>query len=960
MLNLDPALFPKLTTRKALVIVDAQNDFLSPDGALPVTLPHNLTAHILDLVKAFRPYGDIIWVRSVYEESRDPEDESISTSDAPMIGGRRAVARGRRPQANPHDQPSSECPEAFLTAGGQNRPACVRRGTSGAELPGALKEILEKKDLSFVKSHYSAFRSEELLQRLRMKFVTEIFVCGTMTNIGIQASAMDAASHGLDITIVEDCCGRRSSMRHANALKQIVKTTGCEVISAEEVVEKLKPKEKKESKETLRIPRTPAPAPASELSSFANASIDDVLPAEKSEAHSSPPRGPSAAASRLSPGAKAEKKLKTIGADEPEMRGKTRPQAARSRTSEMTLEDAMSSLTMGSAKSTNGFKTGKARNKDQKSSKRAPPRTEDKTEGVEDESKTSPTDTGTQSSSHAMKDFPNQGNPAVEETAAEKRLHHNTESSVSDHNTESSVSDPYGERDTRIHYNVLPDDLVAGIFDKLRDEVQWLRMSHQGGEVPRLVAVQGEVGKEGDIPIYRHPADESPPLLPWTSTVKQIKDVVEKKVGHPLNHALIQLYRGGNDYISEHSDKTLDIAKDSYIVNVSLGAERQMVFRTKRPPKEAKETTTVTDESKGPPEPTVANGGSGGTKRTKQSAQLPHNSMCQMGLQTNMRWLHAIRQDKRLDREKTPAELAFGGARISLTFRKIGTFLDREGAHIWGQGATGKGREEAHKVANGAGPEAVRMIQAFGRENQSSEFDWEAHYGAGFDVLNLSTSPRLFTSSDGVANWRVQVMLAEYGVGYAKGSLAPVSAVKDNGVGMMKEADGDEEEVGDDKEIKLVDNDEAKSTVQGDLAIMLYMTQRQGCGNPGPAVFTRFQKALDLLPKIRRVRSGSSGAALQKHLQVWETYAAESEFIAAPSMTLADFAFWPVLHEVKQRGGADPLAGFIKLEAYYQRVKERESVQKALGGAGLAGSEKGNLDGDKVRLASRFGSCLGI
>ncbi|KAK7942656.1 uncharacterized protein PG986_011769 [Apiospora aurea] len=767
-----------------------------------------------------------------------------------------------------------------------------------------------------------------------MKFVTEIFVCGTMTNIGIQASAMDAASHGLDITIVEDCCGRRSSMRHANVLKQIVKTTGCEVISAKEVVEKLKPKEKKESKETPRIPRTPAPAPASELSSFANASIDDVLPAEKSEAHSSPPRGPSAAASRLSPGAKAEKKLKTIGAEEPEMRGKTRPQVGRSRSSEMTLEDAMSSLTMGSAKNMNGYKTGKGRSKDQESSKGTPSRTEAKTEGVEEESKTSPTDTGTQSSSHAMKDLPNRGNPTVEETAAEKR---------SQHNTEPSVSDPYGEGDTRIHYNVLPDDLVAGIFDKLRDEVQWLRMSHQGGEVPRLVAVQGEVGKEGDIPIYRHPADESPPLLPWTSTVKQIKDVVEKKVGHPLNHALIQLYRGGNDYISEHSDKTLDIAKDSYIVNVSLGAERQMVFRTKRPPKEAKDmttttATTTTDESKAPSaEPPTANGGGGGggTKRTKQSVQLPHNSMCQMGLQTNMRWLHAIRQDKRLDREKTAAELAFGGARISLTFRKIGTFLDRsgEGARIWGQGATGKGREEAHKVvANGAGPEAVRMIQAFGRENQSSEFDWDAHYGVGFDVLHISTSPRLFTAGDAVANWRVQVMLAEYGVGYAKGSLAPVVAAKETGSNGKED---DEDEEGEGQEIRLVDNDEAKSTVQGDLAIMLYLAQRQGCGNPGPAVFTRFQKALDLLPKIRRVGSGSDAAVLEKHLGVWETYAAESEFIAAPSMSLADFAFWPVLHEVKQAGardgGADPLAEFTKLEAYYQRIKERESVQKALG-----------------------------
>ncbi|KAK7931596.1 hypothetical protein PG985_002308 [Apiospora marii] len=936
MLTLDPALFPKLTTRKALVIVDAQNDFLSPDGALPVTLPNNLLGHISDLVKAFRPHGDVIWVRSVFEDNRDPEDESILTSEAPMVGG-------RRPQANPHDQPSSDCPEAFLTLGGHDRPACVRKGTTGAELHDALREIAEKKDISFAKSHYSAFRSEELLQRLRMKFVTEIFLCGSMTNIGIQASAVDAASHGLDITIVEDCCGRRSSMRHNNALKHIVKTTGCEVVSAKEVAEKLKPKEpaaKKESNAAApRIPRRPAPAPASMLSSFANASIDDVLPAEEDPNHVHPPdESVHATTSRLSPDVKAGgSKPEAIGADDPrdvtaeEKRGMVQPQAAtRSRRSEMTLEDAMSSLTMETTKGTNGVTSDKAQRKYPEDLKKVAPQVNDKTEAEKEdepsstkedkssapkEGKSSPTDTETKVSPYAMKDLASEVNSDAGE-AGEGR---------SQQENESSVSEPYGEGDTRIHYNVLPDDLVAGIFDKLREEVQWLRMSHQGGEVPRLVAVQGNVGEDGEFPIYRHPADESPPLLPWTSTVKQIKDAVEQKVGHPLNHALIQFYRDGNDYISEHSDKTLDIAKGSYIVNVSLGAERTMIFRTKRLPKD-KDTTAALPEPSG-----------SGTKRTAQRAQLPHNSMCQMGLQTNMRWLHAIRQDKRLDREKTAEELAFGGARISLTFRKIGTFLDGESKCIWGQGATGKAREQARPVTNGATPEAIKMLQAFGRENQGSDFDWEAHYGGGFDVLNISASPRLFTSSDAVANLRIRVMLAEYGIGYAKGSLAPVSTVKNAAAAAAAATgaigDGDEEDERDGQPIKLVDNDEAKSTVEGDLAIMLYVSQRRGFGNPEPLVFTRFQQALNLLPKMRRI--GSSAAPLYKEMDAWETYAAESEFIAAPGMTLADFAFWPVLHHIKQSAkdgdNTDPLERYTKLEEYYQRVKGREAVQKALG-----------------------------
>jgi alkylated DNA repair dioxygenase AlkB len=48
---------------------------------------------------------------------------------------------------------------------------------------------------------------------------------------------------------------------------------------------------------------------------------------------------------------------------------------------------------------------------------------------------------------------------------------------------------------------------------------------------------------------------------------------------------LIQPYRTGAvraDYISEHSDKTIDVVRVSRIVNLSLGARRTMMLRTKK------------------------------------------------------------------------------------------------------------------------------------------------------------------------------------------------------------------------------------------------------------------------------------------------------------------------------------------------------------------------------------------
>jgi hypothetical protein len=41
---------------------------------------------------------------------------------------------------------------------------------------------------------------------------------------------------------------------------------------------------------------------------------------------------------------------------------------------------------------------------------------------------------------------------------------------------------------------------------------------------------------------------------------------------HPVNHVLVQLYRTGAGYISEHSNKMIDVVCDTRIVNLSHGA----------------------------------------------------------------------------------------------------------------------------------------------------------------------------------------------------------------------------------------------------------------------------------------------------------------------------------------------------------------------------------------------------
>ncbi|CRK48146.1 hypothetical protein BN1723_001403 [Verticillium longisporum] len=374
-----------------------------------------------------------------------------------------------------------------------------------------------------------------------------------------------------------------------------------------------------------------------------------------------------------------------------------------------------------------------------------------------------------------------------------------------------------------------------------------------------------------------------------------------------------------------HSDKTLDIVKGSYIVNVSLGAERTMIFRTKR---DAKDPSKKTDDI---PE---------GAKRKTTRKQLPHNSLCRMGLVTNMRWLHAIRQDKRAERDKAAPELAFAGGRISLTFRQIGTFLDRDGTLIWGQGATGKTRADAHPVVNGQGPEAVAMLRAFGTENHASEFDWDAHYGQGFDVLHMSSAPRLFFSADAVVNMRVQLALAEHGILFAKGRMPPSFDWKEGKAEAA--APAVISSALESLSIKYVDNDADRLTAQGDMAILLYLDGLHGKRSEpskGQArILTRFQQGLALLDKWRAIRSQETddvtvkqpAKPLKRELTVWNDYAAEDESIAGEAVSIADFAVWPVLHDIVQTLGEGVLNGTKSLKKYYQAFSEREATIKVL------------------------------
>ncbi|KAI5304091.1 hypothetical protein KEM56_006860 [Ascosphaera pollenicola] len=479
--------------------------------------------------------------------------------------------------------------------------------------------------------------------------------------------------------------------------------------------------------------------------------------------------------------------------------------------------------------------------------------------------------------------------------------------------------DVIAERDSQILYGLpFPEDA----FDLLRSEVNWQNMYHHAGPVPRLVAVQGDVLPDGSMPIYRHPADESPPLNPFTSTVAHVRHVVEKQIGQKLNHVLIQLYRSGHDSISEHSDKTLDVVRGSTICNVSFGAQRTMCLRTKRSAKlqdiSSRQYADLTE---------------GG--RRVQRVPLPHHSLFIWGPDSNMRWLHGINPDKRLDHEKAPAELDFDGVRISLTFRHIGTFMNPDTNVIWGQGAVSKTLDAAQQIIHGDEQEATKILRGFSNENRQTEFDWDAAYGCGFNIVNFETveTLKLVLSGNEVTDLRLVMSMLEFGLRYeivrscdlpqdAKPSVASLNL---QNVGAAEER----------RPFASVGNNVSPG-LKGELDILVHILEHTKIhtGKPTRDDLSSIISQSNRLWQDRAILNSAQSLFLNEFEELLRIQ--KTSFIDGDVYSYKDCVLWPALRFAFGKFKRHPRyialdhSKYPLLGAYYQRIGRRGCVREAL------------------------------
>jgi len=871
--------------------------------------------------------------------------------------------------------------ELFLLKSENRTPACVP-GTNGAEFADPFAGQIQRPADSVIKTtNYSAFQGTNLLMTLRARLVTELFICGCITNVSVLATVIDAARHGIKICVVEDCLGFRKENRHDLALRRMDEFFDAYLVNSEEILTKeplstpKKPaKLSKDSEQALetalgRLSLGPGQPKTKEgeheLKTISERGTEpsdkefsDLLvkgaqvPAEEKE--SKPQLVKTKIRMRSGKTKKKKKKTKeepaepattsTTDATPTASQPRSTPQITKAGSvidlrEKETKQHALKNAASVSALSTKGEEREKNRLSDfsdrvRLSLARAPKSDESKRGSL----------TSTKAASTTSK-HDDKASVKREDTAPAKTLQFTEPESAEISSSKktskipslanlpvSGPGDAIAHGDSRIIYDFFPVDLVHPsdpskplkdlIFLQLYNEVRWQKMLHQQGEVPRLVCCQGEFGDDGSMPIYRHPVDQSLPLLHFSPKVHVIRKQAEKLVGHPLNHVLIQLYRSGNDFISEHSDKTLDIVQGSSIVNVSFGSQRTMRLRTKKPQSKPDKPDTADDTS---------------DQRKTQRVAMPHNSMFVLGLESNSKWLHGIQPDKRLAVERNAAETSYSGIRISLTFRHIGTFLDAKESTIWGQGATSETAHEAADVINGDDEEAKRMIMAFSRENHDADFSWQEHYGSGFDVLHLHTPttdiPLLFASNNVIENHQVMIGLAETKIQY--------TLIEPPSLDMTYEID---------RQVTFRDNDTHHTEIHMSSSILLYLDRYHALDSSAsskPVTANAYPVMLLTAGVIkawlnRRVPGYESELRnlvlrLEEDVRVLG-----GPFVAGKRFSIADCYVWPVVHVLLDEWEGWDSEAMAGLEEWYRACWRRKGcVKKVFGGmAERIGGEK--------------------
>lgn len=187
----------------AIIIIDLQNDFLSPDGPLGVNhIPTSFLANINNLVENGRKNGQlIIWIKSIYKNI--------------LVNHIDKFTEYKDKLANLN----FDCDDLFRTHYGKKN-YCIH-GTLGAEFYTDVIDQMQSSDCILVKKNYSAFIDAELHNILKSNNIKNLIISGVTINKCVMCTSIHAYLLDYDVTIIKSCVIATNNNKYEDAIEKL-------------------------------------------------------------------------------------------------------------------------------------------------------------------------------------------------------------------------------------------------------------------------------------------------------------------------------------------------------------------------------------------------------------------------------------------------------------------------------------------------------------------------------------------------------------------------------------------------------------------------------------------------------------------------------------------------------------------------------------------------------------------
>ena len=167
------------------------------------------------------------------------------------------------------------------------------------------------------------------------------------------------------------------------------------------------------------------------------------------------------------------------------------------------------------------------------------------------------------------------------------------------------------------------NELLKKLISDLPWESMAIKMFGKDITIPRLQCWVGDKGCD-----YKY-SGKKLNRQDWTTDLIMIREKIYKELNIDFNSVLVNYYRDGKDSMGWHSDNESELGPNPTIASISLGSERDLVFRN---------------------------------RINKEVLPIPQTHGCLILIdgKTQKNWQHAIKKTRKVI-----------GPRINLTFRNI-------------------------------------------------------------------------------------------------------------------------------------------------------------------------------------------------------------------------------------------------------------------------------------------------